>query len=200
MTDLVLKDKTVIISSQYLPLRELFSAIITSGRIYMDGDELWRKQTLANRTFILGANGEQTLSIPIQHTGGVKTPVKQMRISYSQPWSRVHKGALFSAYNTSPFFTFFRDELFEIFDAQPEYLHEFNLALFKCLLGKLKYTGEILEELPQGEYADLRGKLTRGDIKESYPTGETYNQVFSSKFPFSSYLSALDCIANTGTV
>ncbi|MBK9319507.1 MAG: hypothetical protein IPM91_12265 [Bacteroidetes bacterium] len=57
-----------------------------------------------------------------------------------------------------------------------------------------------MEELPQGEYADLRGKLTRGEIMESYPTGETYNQVFSSKFPFSSYLSALDCIANTGTV
>ncbi|MBL0096562.1 MAG: hypothetical protein IPP46_08760 [Bacteroidetes bacterium] len=63
---------------------------------------------------------------------------------------------------------------------------------------KLKYTGEI-GRTPSG-YADLRGQLTREEFRESYPGGETYTQVFSSKFPFSSYLSALDCIANTGTV
>jgi len=200
MTDLVFKDKTVIIPSHYLPVRELLAAIVLAKRIYVDTDEIWRKQTLANRTFILGANGPQTLSVPVRHTGGIKTPMREMRISYAQPWIRVHKGAIFSAYNTSPFFPFFKDELFEIYDKRHELLYALNLEILKFLLKKLKYKGEVLESFPQGEISDLRSMVHPDALKSSLKTGAPYQQVFGYKFPFCSHLSALDCLANTGMV
>ena len=129
--------KSVLISSHYLPLREYLYLLLDADVIYVDENEVWQKQTLRNRTYLLGANGVQSLSIPVEHTGGVKTAIKDIKISYHQDWTRVHKGAIFSAYNTSAFFNYFKDDLFAIYDEQPTFLLDFNQKIFIAnILGK----------------------------------------------------------------
>lgn len=190
--------KSVLISSHYLPLREYLSLMMEADVIYVDENEVWQKQTLRNRTYLLGANGVQSLSVPVLHTGGVKTAIKDIKISYDQAWTRVHKGAIFSAYNTSAFFNYFKDDLFAIYDAQPTHLLDFNQKILLFLLKKLKFKGIVETYNEQLVVADLRQLDSLKSIQEKNIVLEKYNQVFGYKFEFASNLSVLDVLANVG--
>ncbi len=190
--------KRVLISSHYLPLREYLSLLLEADVIYVDENEVWKKQTLRNRTYLLGANGVQALFIPVVHTGGIKTAIKDMQISYDQEWTRVHKGAIFSAYNTSAFFNYFKDDLFDLYDQRPTHLLDFNQKLLKFLLKKLKFKGRIESYLDQPVDADLRKLDSLKSIQEKNIDLEKYNQVFGYKFEFTPHLSALDVLSNVG--
>jgi hypothetical protein len=192
--------KHVLISSHYLPLREYLSFFMEADVIYVDGSEIWKKQTLRNRTYILSANGVQTLSIPVVHTGGIKTAVKDIQISYDQDWTRVHKGAIFSAYNTSAFFSFFKDDLFAIYDQQPTHLLDFNQKVLQFLLKKLKFKGRLEIYADQKVDLDFRQLDSLKSIQEKNPVLEKYNQVFGYKFEFTPCLSVLDVLANLGRI
>lgn len=192
--------KSVLISSHYLPLREYLSLLLEADVIYVDGNEVWKKQSLRNRTFILGANGVQTLSIPVVHTGGLKTAFNDIQISYEQEWIRVHKGAIFSAYNTSAFFNYFKDEMFAIYEEKPTYLLDFNQKILLLLLKKLKFNGSIETYNDQQVDADFRQLDSLKSIQEKKIVLEKYNQVFGYKFEFATHLSGLDVLANTGRI
>jgi len=198
MTEVV--GNRVLVSSQYLPLREYMSLFLEADIIYVDGNEIWKKQTLRNRTCILSANGVQTLSIPVIHTGGVKTAIKEIQISYDQDWIRVHKGAIFSAYNTSAFFSYFKDELFTIYDQNPTHLLDFNQKILQFLLKKLKFKGRLEIYADQDVDIDYRQLDSLKSIQENNIILEKYNQVFGYKFEFATRLSVLDVLANLGRI
>lgn len=191
---------SVLISSHYLPLREVVYFLKDAAVIFVDENEVWKKQTLRNRTCILGANGVQSLSVPVMHTGGKKTAMKDILISYNEPWIRIHKGALFSAYNTSAFFNYFKEDLFCIYDEKPEHLFDLNQKIFKLILKKLKFKGIVEVYNQQPVESDLRTLDTMNAIKEKKIALENYNQVFGYKYEFSSHLSCLDVLANTGSI
>jgi len=190
----------VLISSHYLPLREYISLFLEADVIYVDGSEIWKKQSLRNRTCILSANGVQSLSIPVVHTGGEKTAIKDIQISYDQDWTRVHKGAIFSAYNTSAFFSFFKEDLFAIYDQKPTHLLDFNLKILLFLLKKLKFKGRVETYNEQNVFIDFRQLDSLKSIQEKNIVLEKYNQVFGYKFEFTSHLSVLDVLANLGRI
>ncbi|MBK7964471.1 MAG: WbqC family protein [Bacteroidetes bacterium] len=154
------------------------SLLLTADLIYVDENEVWQKQTLRNRTYLLGANGVQSLSIPVEHTGGVKTAIKDIKISYQQPWTRVHQGAIFSAYNTSAFFNYFKDDLFAIYDEQPTHLLDFNQNILQFLLKKLKFKGRMEVYANQEVDADFRQLDSLKLIQEKNIVLEKYNQVY----------------------
>lgn len=198
MTKTALQDKTVIIYSQYLPTRELFIAIKDAANIFIDGQAAWQKQTLANRAYILGANGVHMLSVPVKHSNRSKTKVIDICIDYNHSWIRAHKGAIFSAYNTSPFFSFFRDDLFDIYDKKPKFLYDLNIDFIQLFLKKLRSHAICVTSEPQMECTDLRLLSSLNAVKNCLPQGESYTQVFSYKFPFSPFLSTLDVLSNVG--
>lgn len=153
---------------------------------------------MRNRTRILSANGPCYLSIPVQHNGGIPTPLRDIRISYTEPWIRIHKGALNAAYNTSPFFGYFKEELFTCYDERHAYLWELNLSLLQCCLRKLKWSipVEIWAQQPTeddlAEWADFR------QLQAMVPPYPFYSQVFSYKYPYEPYLSIVDLLSNKG--
>ncbi len=200
MTEIPEPPGSFIISSHYLPVRELFAVYSKAKNIYIDADELWQKQTLVNRTYILGANGPLTLSIPVIHDSNKNRKVKDIRICYQLPWIRGHKGALFSAYNTSPFFAFFREELFHLYDRKPAFIYDFNLSLLEFFFSKLKIKIKILNEIPTSGYKDMRPFSKLQTVRKEYQQLAAYTQVFSYKYPFCPYLSLIDKVSNTGNI
>lgn len=190
--------KTVLLPSLYLPPAEIFRQLEDADELVIAEDEFWEKQTLRSRCMILGANGVQTLSIPVQHTGGQRKPVKDVTISYNEAWVRVHKGAIFSAYNTSSFFTYFREELFAIYDKKPKYLVDFNRDLLLITLKKLKLNIKINTSINSIHLIDLKHIDSTEKIKKELPPIHPYPQVFSYKTPFQPTLSILDLLSNKG--
>lgn len=185
------------LGTSYLPGRMYIRQVLTSNQVRLCGGTPWQKQTLRNRTFILSPNGIQRLIVPVQHSGGLPVNDAAIKIDYSLPWIREHRGALEAAYNTSPYFEFFKDELFAIYDAQPELLFDLNFQVLNLLLRKMKSSTAIVNA--SNEAASLVA-LNTINCKQ-FPDDTTlhsYPQVFGYKFGFTGGLSAIDELCNTG--
>jgi hypothetical protein len=170
--------------------------------VIVDHLEFWKKKTVRNRCHILSPNGIQCLSVPVnaKHNSMVISDVK---IDYSQPWIRVHKGALEAAYNTAPFFEFIKDDIWNIYDRQPKLLIDLNRDFLALFLKKLKLSVKISEvAASENNIHDYR-KLSDNHGYEPtilpFDSFQNYNQVFNYKHPFVPNLSGLDFIANMGS-
>jgi len=160
----------------------------------------WEKKCLFNRTTILGPNGTQTLTVPIHSTGGRPVCIKDIRICYQQNWIRVHTGALLAAYNSSPFFQMFKDELFTVFAGKPEFLFDLNQELNGIIIGRL-LKGKQKPDSQSNEATltrDLRYLKDQNSIEFHLSPATPYVQVFSDRFPFTPFLSWIDWLSNTG--
>jgi hypothetical protein len=193
---------SALVSTSYLPSIEYLKLISTFDEVLIDSSDIWKKKTVRNRCYILSPNGVQCLSVPVnaKHNNSLTAEV---RIDYSQPWVRVHKGALEAAYNTAPFFEFIKDDIWDIYDRKPELLIDLNREFLVLLLKKLKLptkvsTGLSIENSEHDfrKLSDNHGYQPRQLPVESF---KNYNQVFNYKHPFVPNLSGIDFLANMGT-
>ena len=153
------------------------------------------KQSIRNRCDIYGANGKLRLTIPKQRKGSDKTIIKEIHISYKQNWQKEHWNAIVSAYNSSPYFEYYKDELQPLFEEKEEYLTSFNNKLQIVILSILqegKKVNTTTEYLHQGNFSDLRNYNWKIEKQEKY------DQVFMEKQGFIPNLSILDLLFNLG--
>ena len=153
------------------------------------------KQSIRNRCEIYGANGKIRLTIPKERRGSSKTKIKDIKIAYKENWQKEHWNAIKSAYNSSPFFEYYQDELITSFEKRETYLVDLNKKLQEVILSflqkKITYTST-QEYLMSGDFTDFR--------QHSFTTSnhKKYNQVFMEKYGFISNLSILDLLFNLG--
>lgn len=193
---------TALVSTSYLPSIEYLKLISVHEYFTLDVSEFWKKKTVRNRCYILSPNGIQCLSVPVSAKHN-NTIISEVKIDYSQPWIRVHKGALEAAYNTAPFFEFIKDDIWEIYDRQPELLIDLNRDFLLLFLKKLKLPVKFSDLLnTENEYQDYR-KLSDNHgydpMQLPLDSFQNYNQVFNYKHPFVPNLSTLDFLANMGS-
>lgn len=128
---------TLLLSTAYAPPVSYFVKLYeyaTSGRIALEGCEHYIKQSYRNRCRILGPNGVQSLTIPVELSQGTKTPIREVRISDHGSWRHLHAQALRTAYGASPFFEYYADELLPFYERRCTYLWDFNAELLQTLL------------------------------------------------------------------
>lgn len=112
-------------------------AIFGSASVYVENSENYQKQSYRNRCNIFSANGIMSLSIPICHSSDIDNhsiSIDQVKIDYSEDWVHRHKRALDSAYKNSPFFDYYRDDIYSILDRREEYLLSLNNKLLDKLI------------------------------------------------------------------
>lgn len=179
-----------------------FREIVRPALIWIENEDNYQKQTYRNRTYIYGANGKLILNIPIKHINspGVKQhqKYKDVKIENDFKWQKQHWKSLKSAYQTSPFFEFYEDDIAPLFQKEESFLMEFNYKCFhlvcECLRLEIDYkkTEEYFRQ-PQG-VNDKRSLINaKKEIEIPY-----YNQVFQEKEGFIPDLSILDLMFNEG--
>jgi hypothetical protein len=192
-------------ATSYLPSIEYVTLLSKCYRFSIDENDVWKRQSLRNRTFILSPNGVQMLTVPVCHPTTDKILTKDIKISYDLPWIRTHKGALEAAYNTSAFFDFFKDDLWAIFDKHPTHLVELNHEILKLLLSRFKLANK-LSKIPPTENEELKTLNAICNSSNNVPVlldkthFKSYPQVFSYKFDFMINLSSLDLLSNKGVI
>jgi hypothetical protein len=181
----------------YLPSIAWFSVFLKfENEILLEQMEHFPKQTYRNRTEIMGANGKLTLSIPVKKHG--KIPIKDIEISFTENWKAQHWKSIQSAYQSSPYFEFYKDKLFEIYNNDIHNLVEFNSNALTIILKLLKIEKHY-SFTNQYDVVDAYGFRTFFSSKKTiHYNMESYFQVFSDKFPFMENLSILDLICNMG--
>ena len=185
-----------LLSTAYLPPISYVNECVSSGKIILEQHEHYVKQTYRNRANIYGANGMLPLIIPVQHEKLFEIPVKDVKISYSSQWQKIHWRSITSAYRNSPYFEFFEDEFAPFYAQKFETLFEFNLELMKRIFSLMKIKVEIFftsaYEKDIESVKDLRNYFS----PEKRDPQETYRQVFAERTGFISDLSIADKLFN----
>lgn len=191
---------SALFNTSYLPSVEYLKLLSFQDSFQINEEDLWKKKTHRNRCFILSPNGVQCLSVPVS-AKHLTTPIKDVKIDYSQQWIRIHKGALEAAYNTAPYFEFIKDDMWYIFEKKPAYLFDLNQLFLSLLIKKFKLK-TVLSEAASAEFDDFR-KLSDNHATEPIflksDNFKNYPQVFNYKHPFSSNLSSIDFLSNMGS-
>jgi hypothetical protein len=192
---------TTILASSTFPSISYFQAIASArDGVIIDVYEHFVKQSYRNRFAILAPNGIQHLSIPVQHSRGPQQAVHTMRIGYNTKWQAEHWHSLRTAYNSSPFFEFYADEIRDLLNRKDTKLIDFNAAILDFLLQTLQITTPISYSEAYINSANIICN-DRRDLSAKHPSAslqQPYIQVFSDKFDFTYNLSILDLLFNEG--
>ena len=182
----------------YLPPISWFSVFLQQdAEVTLEQFENFPKQTYRNRTVIYGANGRLALIIPILHNG--KKTISDIEVSQRENWQKLHWKSIKNAYQSSPYFEFYEDQLQQIFNFETQSLFQFNLNALQIILKILKTENSysLNEEFSKTPVtADFRNHFFAK--KESKIEMEEYYQTFSDKLGFEKDLSILDLICNKG--
>ena len=184
-----------LLSTAYLAPISYYAILLQDPNCRIELHEHFIKQSIRNRCDIYGANGKLRLSIPKQRKGSSKTIIENLKISYRNNWQKQHWNAIESAYNSSPFFEYYKDDLKPFFEEKEEYLVNFNSKLQNAILSMLQQENIIkntTEYLHKGDFFDLRNYTWK--LKNQ----EIYDQVFMEKQGFIPNLSILDLLFNLG--
>lgn len=183
------------IFSSYLPNIATMAVIAQQKKIRIQAGGYYQKQSCRNRTKIATANGILNLSIPIEK--GTQLIDHEVKICYDEMWQNRHWKSFTSAYQSSPFFEFYQDELADVFFKKPQKLSDFNKNLLILIMEWLELETEINISLETPIF-DPRTELLISSKSIPPLNFSNYIQVFGSKEDFKPNLSILDLICNLG--
>lgn len=190
----------ILIPTAYNPSILYFALIRLYKNVCIEIHETFPKQTWRNRCSILTSQGVLNLTIPIRHNHNFRTC--DVEIDDLQKWQNNHWRAIESAYNKSPFFMYYRDDLQQLIYQKETNLVRYNHHILMFFLKSYKidtniyytesYEKTVLDKMDMRER--LHPKKEPIISNQLFPK---YYQVFGSQFQPN--LSILDLLNNEGT-
>lgn len=197
-------EQAILLSTAYFAPIHFYARYLHHRRVYIEQYENFTKQTYRNRCVILGGNGPISLVVPVVKGRGPKILIRDIQISYDTEWQRNHWQTIVSAYNSSPYFEYYQDELQPFFEKKFTFLLDFNLQIHRVICDFLEVTdnGILTEDFEKTEPGTLNYRemiSPKNTINLDYDFKPiNYTQVFDEKFDFIPNLSILDLLFNEG--
>ena len=165
---------------------QYYSILSNFREVYLEQYAHYVKQTYRNRCQILTANGVMNLTIPVDKVSGEKIIDKDVRISDTD-WQRVHWTAIESAYNNSPFFLYYSDDIRPLYEKKFDFLLDFNIQLQEIITSLIGIDTKLIltKSYTEANALDFREKLSpkyKGEPLNIIL--KPYYQVFKEKFGF----------------
>ena len=107
--------------------------------VYIEACENYQKQSWRNRCEIMAADGPAFLNFPIVHEGSHDLPITRIKVDYSTPWVLKTERAISSAYESSAYFDYYKDELYYFYPPEGQRQVCTRVALlYEMLRGELE--------------------------------------------------------------
>ncbi len=178
-----------------------YQQIVKADKVVFEVFDNYQKQTYRSRFKIFSANGLLNLSIPVKYSNHPRSKTRDVLIDSSFKWQLNHWRSLKNAYQSSPYFEFYEDDLAPFYEKEQKFLLDFLLKTQELVFDMLQL--DIKPEFTETyvvdyqEYTDFRALANAKNPHESYNRKE-YKQVFDNKYGFLPNLSILDLIFNEG--
>jgi hypothetical protein len=194
----------LLLSTAYFAPVHYYARYLSHSEIFLEQFENFTKQTYRNRCTILAGNGPVSLVVPVIKGRGPKVLIRDLEIAYDTEWQRNHWQTIVSAYNSSPYFEYYQDELQPFFQKKFRFLFDLNREIHRTLCNFLEVDDRFLltsdfEKVPS-DTLNLREAISPKirDIADKGFDQQKYIQVFDGKFGFVPNLSILDLLFNEG--
>ena len=140
--------ESILVHPTYFPSIAQMVAVSQAEKVVFEVAGNYQKQSYRTRAYIAHSNGKLLLNIPIKHTGK-RQKSKEVMVENDFPWQSQHWKSLETAYRTSPFFEFYEDELYPLFNEPAERLLDHNIRIFNtvCELIELEVPITYTQEL-----------------------------------------------------
>ena len=197
----------------YFPPISYFALMAEGKTVHIEACENYQKQSWRNRCRYYAADGPQYLNFPVVHEGGThELPITKIKVDYSTPWVIRTERAIASAYESSAYFDYYKDELFAILDSKPETLFELDMQIIRFFLKKTRIEADIrlTEEYvppvpvvlhahqPVRDYREILHPKRPDTVLKDLGLEKPYYQVFAQKYGFIPNLSIMDLLFNEG--
>lgn len=201
---------------------------VCPSTVWLEASERYQKQSYRNRCYILGGAtaspspasqppsggsfggtemhqrpGIEMLQVPVVHEDDMS--IRKVRVDWSTPWLQRTERALDTAYYSSAYYEYYRDELFALLEQRPERLWDLNLLTLRFLLDKIGIACTLKETTdfapPDTHPDDYRFRIHPkhpDSILQDLGLDRPYFQVFRDRFGFTPGLSSLDLLFNEG--
>ena len=198
--------KTVFLSSAYLAPVEYYTKLLAYDKVFIEQHDHYMKQTYRNRCTIAAPDGELALSIPTVKPNTLKCPMRDIRNSDHGNWRHLHRNAIESAYNHTPFFEYYKDDFRPFYEKKYEFLADFNEELCRLICSlidiqpDMERTSEYRTEFTLDE-TDFRESIhPKKDftLEDTAFSPQPYYQVFQERLGFLPNLSIIDLLFNMG--
>ena len=195
MTDIVL-------TTAYLAPVVYYFEMAKAKTIFIESCDYYLKQTYRNRCQIAAANGSMVLTIPVEKAGSGKMLIRDVRISQHSDWQIQHWRSIESAYNSTPFFEYYKDELLPFYENKWTFLWDFNQEIQAKMIELLNLDIQIEPTLEfknrqDEKILDLREAI-HPKKENKFVNCNPYYQVFEQRFGFQPNLSIIDLLFNMG--
>jgi len=197
-----LSSETILLTSAYLAPTEYYAVLAKADKILLENCEHYTKQTYRNRCRIVSTNGVLDLVIPVEKISNEKQLMRDVQISNRTDWQLQHWRSIESAYNSSPFFEYYKDDFLPFYEKKWTFLWDFNHSLQEKVLElidiqpNIELTTEYVTSFDEN-IIDLREKI-HPKKKSDFIDLPCYYQVFEQKFGFIPKLSIIDLLFNMG--
>ena len=173
--------------------------------VYLEAHENFQKQSYRNRCIIASANGPEAISVPVVHDGDIfHTPITEIRVDYKDQWVKKAWRAIESAYSSSAYFDYYKDDIYAILSSGIPTFWDLNLRIIEFFIQKIRLGIHIV---PTESYASAGNALDyrnvihpkrQNTILKDLDMEKPYFQVFAGKYGFQSDLSVMDLLFNEG--
>lgn len=191
--------KKILLSVAYLPPIGWFSLLLKYP-VIIEKHETYLRQSYRNRCLIYSERGILPLSVPVTRPNGNHSLTSAVQIYNNGKWYLKHWRAIRSAYENSPYFLYYKDDLKPFYNGSFNHLFQFDMQLIEKLCVLMEIHPQInftktFEKEPS-DSLDLRDTFSPKRIS-SFSQPE-YIQVFADRHGFIPGLSVLDLLFNLG--
>ena len=195
--------KAIFSSALFAPI-QYFAYLASASEATIELYDSYSRQSYRNRYVINSATGPQALSVPVTKVSGKKILTRDVRLSYDTPWHEIHWKSIEAAYNSSPFYLFYKDGIEELFRKRWTFLKDLNEAALTLAMDYADLDTPI--SYTEAYYADYSDREDFRDIihpKKDLSINSSFKPVpywqpFGTGKSFIPNLSVLDLIFNMG--
>jgi hypothetical protein len=195
----MMSEKSVLLSTAYLPPVSWFSLLLKHPTL-IEQHETYQRQSYRNRCIIYSERGILPLSIPVNQPHGHHTRITEIKIYNGEKWYLNHWRAIQSAYESSPYFLYYEDDLKPFFSGEHKNLFVFNTQFIEkiCSLIAIEPRYHFTEYFENNPSDKLDYREAISPKRSSLATFPEYMQVFADRHGFIADLSILDLLFNMG--